>query len=110
MISISAKTNPKKTTLTIYRDVVYKPVPYTIKPPYDRFNEVNEAKIVMTRFINKNIVLFELCGQLYPCSENFLIPGVNDFSTVISSVNDKNYIMFLGPMLFVIHDCQLNVI
>ncbi|KAF0736137.1 histone-lysine N-methyltransferase KMT5B-like [Aphis craccivora] len=58
--------------------------------------------------ISKNRVLFELCGQLYPFSDSFCVPGVNDFSTVTSSVNDKNY-MFLGPVSFINHDCKPNV-
>jgi len=66
------------------------------------------AKVVATKYIPKNIVLFELCGQLFPFSDHFLVPGVNDFFTVTSSVNDKNYI-FLGPIAFINHDCKPNV-
>ncbi|XP_008178346.1 histone-lysine N-methyltransferase KMT5B-like [Acyrthosiphon pisum] len=90
----------------IYKDFCNNPVPYTIQK-HNRFDELNGAKVVATKHIKKNIVLFELCGQLYPFSDKFLIPGVNDFSTVTSSVNDKDY-MFLGPVSFINHDCHPN--
>ncbi|KAL5245941.1 hypothetical protein ACI65C_013349 [Semiaphis heraclei] len=91
----------------IYEDFCMKPVPYTIVR-HERFDEVNGAKVVAIRDIPKNIVLFELCGQLYVVSDQFVIPGVNDFSTVTSSINDKDY-MFLGPVAFINHDCSPNV-
>jgi histone-lysine N-methyltransferase SUV420H len=66
------------------------------------------AKVIAIRHIPKNNVLFELCGQLYSVSDQFLIPGVNDFSTVTSCIND-NDLMFLGPVSFINHDCSPNV-
>jgi len=66
------------------------------------------AKIVATKYIPNKTVLFELCGQLFPFSDQFLVPGINDFSTVTSSVNDRDY-MFLGPVAFINHDCKPNV-
>lgn len=64
--------------------------------------------VVATRNISSNICLYELCGQLYPISNDFLKKGINDFSTVTSCINKKDYI-FLGPIAFVNHDCQPNL-
>ncbi|CAH1721188.1 unnamed protein product [Aphis gossypii] len=66
------------------------------------------AKVVATKNISSNICLYELCGQLYPISNDFLKKGINDFLTVTSCINKKDYI-FLGPIAFVNHDCQPNL-
>lgn len=62
-----------------------------------------------TRHIEEGVILYDLCGQLYPVNKDFLIPGVNDFSTVVSSRTKREF-MFLGPVAFVNHDCSPNAV
>lgn len=64
--------------------------------------------VIATETINKGTYIYPLSGQLYPVTQNFIKPGVNDFSIVTSYVNRRDY-MFLGPISFINHDCKPNV-
>ncbi|XP_008180959.1 histone-lysine N-methyltransferase KMT5B-A-like [Acyrthosiphon pisum] len=81
----------------------------SIRASVDAFQtEIFWARVEATKSISANICLYELCGQLFPISDDFLKPGINDFSTVTSCINTKDFI-FLGPVAFLNHDCEPNV-
>lgn len=75
----------------------------------DRYSGDGEwgAKIVAKSFIHAGEVLNDLCGTLKTVTAAFIVPGINDFSIVNSSLKATQR-LWLGPAFYVNHDCNNN--
>lgn len=85
---------------------------YTIVPCRRYGHEHNVgAKLIATRYWKKNDVIDQLIGVIGDLKleeeQELLIPGVNDFSVLISE-RKKRPQLWLGPGAFLNHDCNPN--
>lgn len=67
------------------------------------------AKILAKSFIPKEEVLKDLCGTMKSVTDDFLVPGINDFSVIYSSRQNIQR-LWLGPAAYLNHDCNSNAV
>lgn len=64
---------------------------------------------VQKSFFTKEELLMDLCGTLRTVLDDLIVPGVNDFSIVYSSLQNRQR-LWLGPAAYINHDCKSNCV